>query len=387
LKILYHHRTASKDGQAVHITEMIGALRALGHEVIVVEPNSAASTDFGGEAGMLSWLRQRLPRAIYELLELAYNVPLYLRLRRAWLSHRPDVLYERHNLYVLAGAWLKRRHRAPYLLEVNQPLFLERSKYGGLALGSLAESTEHWVWRQADVCLPVTGVLGDILKAGGVDAARIEVVHNGIDPESFAGFPSLAEAKRALGLDGYTVLGFTGFVREWHGLDKVVDYMARSSRTDTLLLVVGDGPAREPLQAQAAALGIGDRVRFTGTVGRDRVRDYVAAFDVALQPAATDYASPLKLFEYLALGRAIVAPRQANILEILEDGENAVLFDVGVDGAMEAAIARLENDPKLRARLGAHAAALIGERGYTWRGNAERIVGHAEALVRRGRSG
>jgi glycosyltransferase involved in cell wall biosynthesis len=66
-----------------------------------------------------------------------------------------------------------------------------------------------------------------------------------------------------------------------------------------------------------------ERVTFTGVVPRERIPEYVAAFDIALQPAVVPYASPLKVFEYLALGKAIVAPRQPNIEEILTDRLNA----------------------------------------------------------------
>lgn len=365
----------------MHIDELIDALRALGHEVVVIEPPARAQTGFGGKAGRLAWLRNHLPQALYELLEIAYNVPVYLRLRRAWRKHAPDALYERHNLYLLAGAWLKRRYGAPYLLEVNQPMHIERSSHGGLALGRIARETERWVWRQADVVLPVTGVLADILERAGVDSSKMSVIQNGIDPQRFAGYPSLEEAKRKLGLEGRLVLGFTGFVRAWHGLDQVVEFLARVQDPSFILLIVGDGPARGELEAQARQLGIGDQVRFTGVVRREEIRDHIASFDIALQPAATEYASPLKLFEYLALRRAVVAPRQANLLEILTDDVNALLFEMDRPGSMEATISRLAMDSSLRLRLGQRAGELITERGYTWEHNARRVVALAEGVI------
>ncbi len=85
-------------------------------------------------------------------------------------------------------------------------------------------------------------------------------------------------------------------------------------------------------------------------------------------------ASPLKLFEYMAAGKAIVAPDQPNIREVLSDGETALLFDPTVPDAMWEAIRRLASDSMLRARLGLAARAEIGRRDYTWRGNAERVV-------------
>ncbi len=381
LKILYHHRTASKDGQAVHIEEMIHALRQLGHEVRVVAPGVGQSVQFGEKAGLLKWVQQRLPRFVYEALELAYNVPIYFRLRRAMREFKPDVLYERHHLYLLAGAWLKRRTGIPYVLEVNSPLFEERSRNGGIALRAMARSTERWVWRQADALLPVTQVLAEILVSHGVQRERISVVPNGIDPERFAGYDPLPVAKEKLGVQQYLVLGFTGFVRGWNALDRVIRYLARKGNEHCMLLLVGDGPARAALEALAESLGVAERVRIVGVVGRDEVRNYVAAFDVALQPAANPYASPLKLFEYLALGRAIVAPAQPNLLEVLSEGQDAVLFNPLAADAFEAALDRLVHAPQLRQDLGQRAASLIARRDYTWAGNARRVAQLAHKLM------
>jgi glycosyltransferase involved in cell wall biosynthesis len=176
------------------------------------------------------------------------------------------------------------------------------------------------------------------------------------------------------------VLGFTGFVRPWHGLDQAIEFLSRSAGTDCMLLVVGDGPARAGLEAQARHLGVADRVRFTGVVARDAVPLHVAAFDVALQPAATPYASPLKLFEYMALARAIVAPAQPNIQEVLRDGEDALLFDPRSPDALQTALARLAGDALLRERLGAGARRTLLARGYTWTRNAERVAALVEQL-------
>ena len=147
------------------------------------------------------------------------------------------------------------------------------------------------------------------------------------------------------------------------------------------LLLVGDGPVRDELEQQAQRLGVADHVTFTGVVQRDQVASYVAAFDIALQPAVVAYASPLKLFEYLALGRAIVAPSQANIREVLEDGVNAVLFDPEDEAGLVKAIQRLIEDPALRQRLALKAGATISERGLTWHANAQRVTQLARSLM------
>ena len=389
MRILYHHRTASKDGQAVHIEEMIEALRAEGHEVRVVAPDVGEEAGEGDKSQMgrqINWvhrLKAALPKALYELLELAYSLHAYRKLKAAAAEFRPDVIYERYNLYLLAGALLKKRLGIPLLLEVNSPLVFERSRHsGGLALPWLARWAEGSAWRAADYVLPVTRVLAGYVREYGVPEARIVVIPNGINKAHFSAAPAPDEAKAKLGLQGKLVLGFTGFVRDWHGVDHVIDWMASAAAPDNVhLLMVGDGPARRALEEQAGKLGLADAVTFTGVVHRDAVPAYVAAFDVALQPAVTSYASPLKMMEYLVLGKAIVAPRTPNILEILADGENAALFDESVPGSLENTLTNVCGDAGLRQRLSINASASIDRQQLTWIGNARRVAGLADSLI------
>jgi glycosyltransferase involved in cell wall biosynthesis len=110
----------------------------------------------------------------------------------------------------------------------------------------------------------------------------------------------------------------------------------------------------------------------------------IRQFDIALQPRVVPYASPLKIFEYMACGRAIVAPDQPNIREILVDGETALLFDPDDPAALWRAIRRLAGDPDLREALGQSARRALEAADHTWRRNASRIIEAAGALPGRG---
>ena len=376
MKILYHHRTRAADGCRVHIEEMIASLRRLGHEVLVVAPSqSRAEPSESTGAGWVPWLRRKLPRACAELLEFAYAFYAFARLYAAYRRFRPDALYERYNLYTPTGAWLAALTRLPVLLEVNAPMVAERSEHGGLALTALADWTERLSWRTADYVLPVTKALARHVAAKAVPDERIVVVPNGIN---LAHIPEPAEGDRPkvrVGLEGKLVLGFIGFMREWHGLDRAVELLAKPSAPPELhLLLVGDGPARASIEAQAQKLGVSNRLTITGFLSHGEVPGYLSAFDIALQPAATEYASPLKLFEYLQAGRAIVAPDQPNIREILTGERNALLFDPAVPESFGEAILRLCQDQALRDRLGHAARATIAEMNRTWDNNAAEVI-------------
>jgi glycosyltransferase involved in cell wall biosynthesis len=381
MKILYHHRVGSRDGQAVHIEEIVTALRDLGHEVLVVGPGTTERAEFGSDSGAIATLKRLLPRSLYELLELAYGCIAFLRLWRVYRHHRPDVLYERYNLYLLAGVWLKRLTGMPMLLEVNSPLVHERSRFGGLANQRLASWIERLTWRSADRALPVTNVLAGFLRNAGVAEERITVMQNGVGKEFLSDAAQGVAIRQRFGLDDAVVLGFTGFVREWHGLERVIELIADSDpRLKLHFLIVGDGPAIPELQRLAASRGLDRRVIFAGLVPRRDIVAYVAAFDVALQPQVVSYASPLKLFEYMALGRAIVAPSTPNICEVLSD-RDAMLFDPADPTAFRRAVEQLCQDAGLRARLGKAAREAIDRQGLTWATNARRIVALFDHLI------
>jgi len=373
MKILYLHRVASKDGQYVHIEEMIRALTELGHQVKVIGPAMANVRPFGRGGGAVAWIRGHLPRAFGEVMELGYSLVTLIKLLWAAIRFRPDVIYERYNLFSPAGVLVKRWLRLPLLLEVNAPLFEERSQFGGLALLRLARWSERYCWCHADRVLPVTAVLAKRIREQGVPAGRIQVIHNGIDPDRFPVGPRTPAAE--------VTIGFVGFCREWHGLEQVIRLLAEPASTTLRFLLVGDGPALPLLIEEAKRLGVADRMAVTGLVPRDQVAACLERIDIALQPAVVPYACPLKLLEYMVMGKAIVAPACANVQELLEPEVTAVLFEPGSVAGLADAIRRLRDDIGLRERLGSNARSEVLRRPLTWSSNAQRVTRLATELL------
>jgi glycosyltransferase involved in cell wall biosynthesis len=368
MRILYSHRIRSRDGQSVHLEAMVAALRAQGHEVLVVGPADFATAGMGESSRLVDALRHHAPGWVGELAEIAYALPAGWRLLMAARRFRPDVIYERANLFHLAGCVTAALQRLPLLVEVNSPLAEERARFSGLSLQRLARFAERLVWRRADHVLPVTAVLARKVAEAGVPEARITVVPNGIH---LADFPPPAPRPEAAAV----TLGFIGFLREWHGMEQVVRALASWQHELPLRLhIVGDGPALPGLLAVARELGIADRLHVTGVAPRAEVPGLIAGFDIALQPAAVPYACPLKVLEYMAAGRAIVAPDQPNLRELLAHGRTALLFDPGAPDGMWQAVLRLARDAPLRAALGEAARADLLARGLTWEAHARRVV-------------
>ncbi len=390
MKILYHHRTRAGDAQGIHIAEIQRAFRLRGHEVrevALVEAGAEAKADAeGGEARGLAGLASRaashMPAAVKESLELAYNAIAYRRLSRAIRDFRPDFVYERYAANTFAGLAAARRHGVPFVLEVNSPLAQEKAEHDGLAFRGVTRGIERRLCSRADVTIAVTRVLAGILEAEGVPEGKIVVMPNGVRTEF--GTNGHGEAfRRKLGIPaGVPVAGFVGWFRAWHGLERLMEIAASPEwrEADVHLVLAGDGPAMPVLrEMRAASPDLQRRVALCGPVPRQEIESALAAFDVAVQPAVTSYACPMKILEYMAAGRAIVAPGSANVRELLTDGETALLCPGGENPAapaaedLAAAVLTLARDPGLRARLGAAARAQVLECGYLWEENARRV--------------
>lgn len=371
MKILYHHRIASKDGQYVHLEEIVNAMKLRGHEVFLVGPSIVESDNFGSDGGFVSVMKKHIPGFIYELLEYGYNFYDFFKLFFAIKKFKPDFIYERYNLYFISGLWAKNIFNIPHILEINAPLYKERKKYNGIAIPALAQWAELFAWKKSDCLLPVTQVLKNQILNKVNQEKRIQVIHNGINKERFhINHHKIKNLKNKL--KNKMVLGFTGFVREWHGIEQVVDFISEEKNHNLHLLLVGDGPAKEKILKRAEEKGVSEQLTITGIVERNDIASYVSLFDIALQPAVVEYASPLKLFEYLYMGCLIIAPDTENIKEILKDNYNAILFKNKDMNSFKKGLSRAIalSDPKV-IRKKAHET--IADMKLTWLDNVRRI--------------
>jgi glycosyltransferase involved in cell wall biosynthesis len=388
-RILYHHRIRADDGQAVHVRELIGALRAQGHDVrecalvrkADAEP-AAAAPEPGGQHRF--WQDLRLPRVATELLEIAYSRYGARRLRAAARAWRPHFVYERHALHCRAGLLAAARLGVPLLLEVNAPMCDEMQELGLLRFPRRARRTERAVLGGAARVLPVTQVLARRLAECGAAPERVRVIGNAADPRRYATLApaAVAAARHALGVppDAFA-LGFVGFVRDWHRLDLVLEAMTAAELAPVHLVIAGEGPALLAVRARADALGLGARCHAAGRVAAADLPRCVAAFDAALIPGINGYASPLKLFDSLAAGIVTLAPDQENLRETIADGGNGLLFRPGDVGSLRERLAFLCADRARARALGAAGRASLLANDWTWAGNARRVIAAFEELA------
>jgi glycosyltransferase involved in cell wall biosynthesis len=370
MKILYHHRTLADGAEGIHIAEMVRAFQELGHDVHVI--GLAAS---GASSARRSWIarvRELAPSFVFEIGSMAGNVVEYFEVRRAIRTLAPAFLYKRHARNDVAALWAARRAGIPAVLEVNclftGPGYRE---FEPLNLEPVTAGLERRALRLATLRLAVSTPLARLIEeSAGVGAT---VMPNAADPVRFDPTGARPAAVRArYGLGGAFVVGWTGVLREWHGIELLLEAVARVPAAR--LLIVGDGPARSAVERHAATHRLADRVMVTGRIPHAEVRDHVAAMDVAVVAHdRTGVASPMKLLEYMAMAKAVVAPRLDNVRDVVDHERTGLLFEPGDVGALALAIGRLANDGPLRLELGRNAREII-ETTRNWRRNAEHVL-------------
>jgi glycosyltransferase involved in cell wall biosynthesis len=390
-------------GASIHVRELTRWLHRLGHEVTVLAARTGGQAPPGYEVPIVALQPEPLDEKLVTLLRadpsagkaVAGDVRSILaaasiRQRALTLlrSLHPDLVYERYALFGTAGVAVARELGVPLILEVNAPLSEEQERHRGLAYRATAREIELVVLRSADHVVAVSSTLADWLVAAGVSPEGVTVLPNAVDPAHFEQVRGRRDAIRSrLGCADQPVVGFMGTLKPWHDVATLVRAVAPLRRRTPAahLVVVGDGPERESLEELARSQGIAEAVTFTGPVPHAEVAAYIGAFDVAVVPYGrerTSYFSPLKLFEYLAAGRPVVAADVGDLGRCVRHGETGLLYPPGDAEALAEAIGAMLSD---RARAGSLARAgreHVGEY-HTWEGNARLVVELTDQLVTR----
>lgn len=376
MRILYHHRTQGEEPESIHITAIVDALTALGHVVSVVGPvpvhHRASKVS---KPSLLARIKNTAPRLFLELMQLAYNIVVHRRLAKAIKEFKPDLIYERYALFSFAGVRLARRFGIPLILEVNTPYAQAWAKYYGLYLKKLARWLEKRTLMGANHIITVTEVQMEMLAEEGIPPRRISVCHNAIDPDWFEptrhNDPTL---RTRLGLSG-TVVGFVGTMNRWQGITDfpgvIRAVLARCPEVS--FLFVGDGEFRRPLEDFCHAEGYSNRVIFTGRKPHAEIPPLLALMDIGVLLNSNAYGSPMKIFEYMGMGKAVIAPSVGPVVEVLKNEETGLLIEPGNADQMSSQIIRLIGDHILRNKIATAGRAYVTA-NHTWQRNAMKIL-------------
>ncbi|MBL8139861.1 MAG: glycosyltransferase family 4 protein [Acidobacteria bacterium] len=327
----------------------------------------------GGAARRMGYLRSAVRYALSRGVDAVFTRDLLLASLLLGVPRRlrPPVIYESHGLSDQVAAQLD--------------TLLTGARAASLTKQRRLARREARVWRRADGYVAITSRLRDAL-AGRFgprpDAdATVVVAHDGVRAADIA-------ASQARPRAGRCVAAYAGHLYPWKGVDVFIQALARAPEVDGL--VVGGHPA-EPdlgrLEQAARDRGLADRVRFTGLVAPRAVASHLAGADVLVLPnvattLSSDYSSPLKLFEYLAARRAIVASDLPAFREVVGHEREALLVAPGDAEALATALRRLSAEPDFASALAARAAARAA--AFSWDVRAATIGGLVARLATTG---
>lgn len=325
-------------------------------------------------------------RDLGEMWLASYNQPLSIATRDLIGDRRLSLVYQRYSLDNFVGLELARERGVPFVLEYNgSEVWIARNWGRPLKYEVLAEQIEMANLRGADLVVVVSKAMRDELVARGIDGDKILVNPNGVDPAVYSPDVDGSAVRANLGLDERIVIGFIGTFGRWHGAEVLAEAFGLLLNTHpelrdrVRLLMIGDGVTMPEVHGAIERYGIADEVVLTGLVPQEQGPAHLAACDILASPHVPNpdgtpfFGSPTKLFEYMAMGKGIVASDLDQIGEVLEHDRTAWMVKPGSAEDLAAGLLILIENAELRTRLGA-AARVVAATKYTWLEHTRRIV-------------
>lgn len=304
-----------------------------------------------------------------------------------------DLIHERFNLLSLGGAWASKKLGIPLVLEVNADLLAQR-KFKGVQERGLRRLFAIWATRvcfnAASQIISISPRLKEHLHTNwNIDNSKLAVLPCAADVDAFKPNYNSPSIRKSLGLTTEPVVMWVGGFYPWHDLSLLLESFALISkrRPDAKLVLVGDGQTRSAVAESVARDGMRDAVIMTGSVAHSQIPEMLSIADVAVVPSAPVTASlggtgtPLKLFEYMAAGKAIVATAHKESAEVIRDGHSGLLVEAGDPNRFADVTLKLINDPVERSRLGQNARQQAVEQ-YSWEEYTRQLEVIYQSVVR-----
>lgn len=345
------------------------AQRDLGNNVCTKDLEQPTLAPLTWSESVLFNFLQRLCWRVQQVLHIPYlNKFTNFRLFDACLQCLPghDIVYERNGLYRNGIAMACKRLKIPYVLFVEADEILEHDYMAHPLRGMLRWSATmqfRYNLEAADRVICVSKPLkSHLTKNWHILPEKILVLPNGVDTIQFQPNPVAGnKIRKLLLMTDNPIILFVGNFYKWHDVGTLLDSLpgVLDEYPTARLILVGDGATRKAMEQRAVELGIDYAVRFTGLIPHGNVPNYMACADIAVVPyLCLDqeiWLSPLKLFEYMSSGKAIVASAVGQVVDVVRDGKNGLLVPPGDVSALEKTLKRMIRDRNLRERLGQQA--------------------------------
>lgn len=389
MKILYYSSHPTIDSQnpsgpGTHIREMIIAFQELGHEVFTLtsaDNKIASPFSSAPKTSFTKILKKILPTMIWETIK-DYRYLQHDKAQKNILTDQiklfsPDAIYERASYLHQACIQTAMKFNIPVITELNADFAEEKLFFDGNSFyRSRAEKIIDTQLKHSKKIVTVSSALKNhFVKKYNANPEKIIVTPNAVNPSNIHIDEKKIDALRnKLNLKEKIVIGFSGSIFEYHGVDLLIHSFARihKKNNNTCLLIVGDGRVLNDLKRLASQLQIESSVIFTGNVNHSDIFHYIELMDIAVMPNSNWYGSPVKIFEYGALGKAIIAPDNEPMREVMKNGKDGILISPSIDNLTNA-MNKFIADENLRKETGkAFQQKVLNE--HTWKKMAEKII-------------
>jgi glycosyltransferase involved in cell wall biosynthesis len=385
MKILYysphpHLKLNAPTGYGTHMREMIGAWRSQGVEVKTFIAGDLGGEEYGeSKPSRFAFLKKYIPSKLWETIKdyqlIRFDKSLETSLIELVNEFEPDLIYERVAYLQNSGVKIASRKGVKHVAEINAPYPEERVYFSGSSFfEDQAKDHEREILVKSDLVTVVSNDLKIHLekKLADVDS-KIMVIPNSVNPKEIPeSFEAATEIKQAFEISTDCVIGFVGSIFPYHGVELMIEALARIDRADVKLLIVGDGAALTELKTLAKKLNILDRCIFTGSVPHRKVYDYIQCMDICCMPDSNWYGSPVKIFEYGLMKKPVIAPNVGPVRDTMIHNQTGILVEPDAE-SLETAFAKLLNDRELRERIAEnwHQEVLAN---YTWEVASKKIL-------------
>jgi len=389
LNILYHFRVRGTGAEGVHIAGIVNGFRSLGHNVHLISPTNADPTiDLPPETDsdrpvsvktvILHKLADILPQPFFEIMEVCYNFFAIIRLWKAVESRKTDFIYERYAFFNFAGAFISNRKKIPLILEINELSGHKRIR--GQFFVRLCSAIEKYVLRRAVLVVTVSDFLNrEVSKKINPQKTKVVTIPNGVPLawlQQEVALEEVASLRVKHNLQGKKVICFVGGLVHWHNFDLLLQAVKRTQDTvaNVIMMFVGDGPLKNYIQEKGKELAFQpDSILFVGKIPHFQIPAYLKIADVAVIPETNDFRSPIKMFEYMAVGLPVIAPRKPAIEVAITHKKEGLLFEPGDYNSLAHLLLQSLSQTEFAGKLGEKARQRVLN-NFTWEQHAEHIL-------------